>query len=193
MSATALVPLVPIVSAAQSVYERLVAISAGSLARLATIGLDPMVTEDFIAVFDDMLMAVPGSTPDSATSLVRTEGESMYAIAYLRYLTSLGLHELAEVVTPTVVALGSKSLGEYRRSQVEATKSEADHLAIAALAAVTGVPIAIVSVAAGPNPTVAVFPAGAAVSDAVVHLLLRPGHYDVLDPGDDTAAALATL
>jgi hypothetical protein len=193
LSASALPPLVPIVSAAQDVYERLIGLSAGALARFATIGLDPMVTEDFIGVFDDMLLAVPGSTPEVATAAVSTEGEAMYALAFVRYLTSLGMHEHAELVTPTATALGSPDLAAFRRSQVEATAAEADHVAIACLAAVTGIPIAIVSMSSGALPAVAVFPAGASASEAVVHLLLRPGHYDVLEPSDDTAAALAAL
>ncbi|KAA0146434.1 hypothetical protein FNF27_04333 [Cafeteria roenbergensis] len=185
-------------SQGKAVYERLVGLHAGAVPRLAAAGLEPLVVEDFAAAFGEMLMTLPGSDPDVATALLSADMDSMYLLVMVRYLASAGVAEAAHALAPLLAAeavsegggggggghgSGSGSAGSisaYRRGRVEGTSAEADHVAIACLSAVTGVPVAVVSLSASGSPGVTVFPAGASAESAPVHLLLRPGHYDVL-------------
>jgi len=192
-SSSALPSQQPIVSAPQAVYERLIALVSGSVPRLAAMGMEPMVVEDFAEAFEETLAALPGSDAVSAVEVLSLEAESMYVLTFLRYLASAGVQDHAGTLGPTLSALGAADVQAYRRGSVEATRSEADHVAIASLSAVTGVPVALVSLSGTGVPGVAVFPAGARASEAVVHLLLRPGHYDVLLPSAGTGAALDAL
>ena len=199
-SAVALPSTLPLATSAQAVYERLVGLHAGAVPRLAAAGLEPLVVEDFAAAFGEMLMTLPGSDPDVATALLSADMDSMYLLVMVRYLASAGVAEAAHALAPLLAAeavsegggggggggghgSGSGSAGSisaYRRGRVEGTSAEADHVAIACLSAVTGVPVAVVSLSASGSPGVTVFPAGASAESAPVHLLLRPGHYDVL-------------
>lgn len=192
-SVVALPSTLPLVTSAQAVYDRLVGLHAGAVPRLAAAGLEPLVVEDFAAAFGEMLMALPGSDPDVATALLSADMDSMYLIVMLRYLASAGVAESEAVLAATLAADSGESSGggggdgggggrvaAYRRGRVEGTSAEADHVAIACLSAVTGIPVAVVSLSATGSPGVAVFPAGASAATAPVHLLLRPGHYDVL-------------
>lgn len=182
----------------QAVYERLISVTEGSLARFnSRLGISSFIAEDFVGVFQSLLQGIPSAAAqwavggltdaeqaallEEAAAAVVGETDSQYATAYCRYVASTAVEELSDVVAPTVAAMGSKSVAEYRAQCVEATKAEADHLAIACFASLTGIPVAIVSLSASSAPSIAVFPSGASADDAPVHMLLRPGHYDLLE------------
>ena len=137
-----------------------------------------MVVEDFAESLGACLALVPGG---KGAEQAAGEGEGPYLVAMARYLSALGAMDSAAAILPTVLAMGEPSVEVFRQRHVEATRAEADHLAISCLASVTGIPVTIVSLSDSGEPAITAFPAGAGgPTDSVVHLLLRPGHYDVL-------------
>lgn len=129
--------------------------------------------------------------------------DSFYVLTYLRSLAALELKSHAEAegyaawldVLPPGAGGGCGSIDAFCSAHVEAVHCEADQLQVLALARGWGVTVRIAYVDAAPSgagasggsataPEIISFPDdGGADADAgrpVVHLLYRPGHYDML-------------
>jgi ubiquitin thioesterase protein OTUB1 len=145
-------------------------------------------------VFLDQFVWAVESAPSAAevVSRVRDESTGMYLVSYARYLTSGHLAARASEYAPFVP--DGASVDAFRRSEVEPMGRDAEHLQIVCLTAAIGVPARIAYLdrtieaertkGAPPAPARTYdFPSPAAADEAAaprVHLLYRPGHYDVL-------------
>jgi ubiquitin thioesterase protein OTUB1 len=98
-----------------------------------------------------------------------------YLVVYLRILTSAELKNSSEFYSNFIE---ERSLEEFCQLEVEPMYKESDHIHIIALTAALGVGVKVVYMDRGAG-SVHDFPED---SNPAIHLLYRPGHYDILYP-----------
>jgi hypothetical protein len=182
--------IVPVAGTPQEVYERLLCLANEARDVLLRVGFEPIVVDDFQEAFQEVLVGLPHFGVELATEPISSDMDAAYLMTFARYLASASVQEFSTELSPLLESLGEPDMAKFRRKHVEASSSEADHAVISCLAAFTGIPLAIVSLSSGGEPQVSVFPHGALPSECLVHLLHRPGHFDVLLPSRGTASAL---
>jgi ubiquitin thioesterase protein OTUB1 len=158
---------------------------APTLDALVAAGFPKLTTGDFFEVF---LQVVDGVGPDgnckTASDLETAFNDqelSDYTVMYLRLLTSLELQSNADFYQNFLDE--GRVLRDFCATDVEPMFVESDHIHITALTAATGirVRVAYLDRGANANATTHNFPDDGA-AEPKVHLLYRPGHYDVLYP-----------
>jgi len=108
------------------------------------------------------------------------EGTSNYLVVFLRLLTSKQLQIESDFYQNFLD--GGRTVAEFCSTEVEPMFRESDHIHIIALTAAMGVGVRVVYLDRGSSSEGAVphnFPEGGV---PLVHLLYRPGHYDILYP-----------
>lgn len=146
------------------------------------LGYERMTLEAFHEAFCDALRAVPGTSVASLESQF-ADHASMYFVYWIRLCTSFSVQARAEQFFPFIVALGFSDAKAFCTSQIEPVKVDADQLPIQALAEHMGWSIRIEYLDGGGGdlnhhdfgPA-----AGSGESRGAIHLLYRPGHYDML-------------
>jgi ubiquitin thioesterase protein OTUB1 len=146
---------------------------------LLAMGYPSFTLEDFHDTFIDVVDSTikPDATINTLLQTFRDQGLSDYVVCYLRIVTSGHLKANSDFYTAFIE--GAKTVSEYCSIEVEPMYKEADHLQISGLTAALGVPIRVTYMDRGIGGQVNEhdFPEG---TTPTIHLLYRPGHYDIL-------------
>ncbi|XP_049868459.1 ubiquitin thioesterase otubain-like [Pectinophora gossypiella] len=168
-------------------YEKFYEIAKNSKDTLVALGFSQFTVEDFYETFMEVVSRVgeqAGGSPDTLEE-VRTElhdkfnkqGYSDYIVVYLRLITSGQLQTQCEFYQNFIE--GPRTVTEFCRQEVEPMYKESDHIHIIALSNALNVGVRVKYMDRGEGSQVIAhdFPEGA---KPLVHLLYRPGHYDIL-------------
>ncbi|KAK7082365.1 OTU domain, ubiquitin aldehyde binding [Halocaridina rubra] len=145
---------------------------------LFEMGFPKFTTEDFNDMFMEVVTDLEGSgSIDRVEAIINDAGTSDYLVVYLRLLISAHLQKNAEFFSFFIE--GGRTVGEFCKQEVEPMYRECDHLHIVALTAALGVGVRVMYLDRGEGSSVVShdFPED---KDPVIHLLYRPGHYDIL-------------
>lgn len=147
------------------------------------LGFPSFTVEDFYDNFMDTLDKLKDEkSPINSQELIQLfndSGMSDYIVVFLRLLTSKQLQKDCEFYQNFME--GGRTVAEFCASDVEPMYRESDHIHIIALTAATGINIRILYLDRGSNKEASPhdFPEG---SEPIIHLLYKPGHYDILYP-----------
>ena len=144
------------------------------------LGFPAFTTEDFYDNFMDQVEAIGTENAADPVVLFNDQGLSDYLVVFLRLLTSMHLKKEAEFYQNFME--GGVSVNEYCAKEVELMYRESDHIHVTALCKETGIRVRILYLDRGCNKEASPhdFPDEGIESD--IHLLYRPGHYDILYP-----------
>jgi len=146
---------------------------------LFDLGFPQFTTEDFHDTFVATLEEVASSPSlELITSILNDAGRSDYLVVYLRLMVSAHLQKNRDFYAFFVD--GGRTIEEFCKTEVEPMYRECDHLHIVALTSSLEVPVGVVYLDRGDGETTDphVFPQSS--QTPVLHLLYRPGHYDIL-------------
>lgn len=147
---------------------------------LIKLGLPAVTIEDFFDVFLEVLNQIKHDeikTSDQLLDRFCEQATSDYIVVYFRLITSGYLQQNAETYTNFIV--GSSSIIDFCKTEVEPMYKESDHIHVVAITSALQVCTRIIYMDRGsvnahdfqdPSPK------------PRLHLLYRPGHYDVLYP-----------
>ncbi|XP_074064755.1 ubiquitin thioesterase OTUB1-like [Macrotis lagotis] len=159
--------------------QRFKVISAQSKEELVSQGFAEFAIEDFHDTFMDLIGQVESKQISRAELLASFNDQSTsdYLVVYLRLLTSGYLQRESEFFEHFIE--GEQTVKEFCQQEVEPMYKESDHIHIMALSQALSVSIQVeyMDRSEGGITNTHVFPEG---SEAKVHLLYRPGHYDIL-------------
>uniref|UniRef100_A0A2A4JQ76 Ubiquitin thioesterase n=1 Tax=Heliothis virescens TaxID=7102 RepID=A0A2A4JQ76_HELVI len=174
----------------KSEFDKFYEIAKNSKEILVALGFSQFTVEDFYETFMEVVQRVgeqAGGSPDSLDS-VRAElhdkfnkqGYSDYIVVYLRLVTSGQLQTENDFYQNFIE--GPRTVTEFCRQEVEPMYKESDHIHIIALSNALNVGVRVKYMDRGEGSQVSQviahdFPEG---SKPLVHLLYRPGHYDIL-------------
>ena len=149
------------------------------------LGFPSFTLEDFYDNFMDALEKVGPADPMTEKELSKTfndMGVSDYLVVFLRLLTSKKLQQEADFYQNFME--DGRTVVEFCNIEVEPMYHESDHIHITALCATTGIPCRVMYLDRGTQKEAVAhdFPDDKA---PLVHLLYRPGHYDVLYPKEE--------
>jgi len=162
-------------------WKRIQALVAGTKDQLLSQGFPKFTLEDFYDAFMDVVNRLGGDNKMSEEELYSTFNDSAtsdYLVVYLRLLTSGYLQKEADFYQNFLE--GDKTMQEFCQQEVEPMYRESDHMHAIALGSVLQVGIRVVYLDRGESsvaPPAHDFPEDC---QPIVHLLYRPGHYDVL-------------
>ncbi|XP_059055542.1 ubiquitin thioesterase otubain-like [Achroia grisella] len=168
-------------------YEKFYEIAKNSKEILVALGFSQFTVEDFYETFMEVVQRVGEYAGGSADSLdeIRAElhekfnrqGHSDYIVVYLRLVTSGQLQTQHDFYQNFIE--GPRTVTEFCRQEVEPMYKESDHIHIIALSNALNVGVRVKYMDRGVGSQVIAhdFPEG---SKPLVHLLYRPGHYDIL-------------
>jgi ubiquitin thioesterase protein OTUB1 len=174
----------------QAAYDSLLAHVDGATAALIALGYPESTTPDFLTVLAGYLrgLGAPGATVDaSVIAPLNDDGSdaAVYGLYALRLLTSLELRGPREdAYVPFVLGTSEAPTMElFCASEVETPAHDADQPQIMALATALRVRVVIAYLDASPGGMHELtLPDDSALPEPpvmTVHLLYRPGHYDV--------------
>jgi len=149
--------------------------------KLISLGFPPFTLEDFHDVFMEVVNTV-GKGPESEGELYRMFNEQSYSdfvVVYLRLIASAHLQEKADFYQNFIE--GDRTVSDFCHQEVEPMYKESDHIHIIALSTELNVGVRVRYMDRGDSSQVIAhdFPEGC---DVAIHLLYRPGHYDILYP-----------
>lgn len=147
---------------------------------LEKLGYPSFTVEDFHDQFISVVDSVRAGMPlEGLLNIVCDDGLSNYLVVYLRLITSCHLQRNQEFFQNFVD--GYDTIQDFCKVEVEPMDKESDHIHIIALTQALDlcVRVAYVDRAGGSDITYHDFPEG---STPQLHLLYRPGHYDVVYP-----------
>jgi len=149
---------------------------------MVALGMPAFTVEDFYDNFMDSLSRLSGDDKMSAEELDKTfndEGVSNYLVVFLRLLASKQLQKDGEFYQNFME--GGRTVTEFCATEVEPMYHESDHIHIIALCAAVDLKVRVVYMDRGQGEELALhdFPED---SSPTLHLLYRPGHYDILYP-----------
>ena len=135
-------------------------------------------------MLSDILGSVPSLTVDALERQLRTEDVSNYLIFLLRIITSGEVKQNADFFAPFILGLVDMSVDEFCAKCIDPMGEESDHVVLVALTNALRVPMRVVYVdgreGRGDLDVKDFVPDGCSSKDIHVHLLFRPGHYDIL-------------
>lgn len=163
-------------------YDKFRELALKSKDSLVALGFHKFTVEDFHDTFMEVIDKVGASTETSYTELHKLfneQGYSDYVVVYLRLITSGQLQREADFYQHFIE--GERTVTEFCHQEVEPMYKESDHIHIIAMSTAlgTGVRVRYMDRGAGTEVTAHDFPEDATPA---VHLLYRPGHYDILYP-----------
>ncbi|CAB4069175.1 OTUB1 [Lepeophtheirus salmonis] len=147
---------------------------------MATLGFpSETVLEDFYDNFMEALDKLETIDHKELVNMFNDQGVSDYIVVFLRLLTSMQLQKDADFYQNFME--GDQTVVDFCKSEVETMFRESDHIHVIALTAATSINVRILYLDRGSNKEASPhdFPDG---SMPKIHLLYRPGHYDVLYP-----------
>jgi len=175
--------------AAKIEYDRIMKIIKDSLGELIALGYPDYAIESFHEELVELLESLFQQTSDSLFGMFQEGGQANYVTWFMRVLTAGALKRDAERFLPFVEGLYF-DMDSYCKNEVEPMNKECEQLQIMALVEYLGISIEI-SYLDGRSfdatigvPKVKIPETDNAQSTNeqkfVVHLLYRPGHYDIL-------------
>lgn len=154
----------------------------GSLDYCLGAGYDKIAVEDPWEVFVAALetLGTPGASAAAVDELPADDWG--YLVCWARCCTSAYLKRNAEDFLPYISSHGS--IAEFCAQEVDPMAKDADHLQIKALSTYFGVPVCVVYLDQSQGDIAAEHREGGDATCPVptVHLLYRPGHYDLIYP-----------
>ncbi|XP_050498203.1 ubiquitin thioesterase otubain-like [Diabrotica virgifera virgifera] len=163
-------------------FELFFKLAEASKDALVSLGFQQFTVEDFYDTYIDVLRRLKDiDNIDEALkelySVFNDQGFSDYLVVYLRLLTSGQLQKEHEFYSCFIE--GDRTVADFCHQEVEPMYKESDHIhIIAACAALnTGVRVVYMDRGTGKICTEHDLPEGCTPT---VHLLYRPGHYDIL-------------
>jgi len=152
----------------------------GSKDEMVKLGMPEFTVEDFFDNFMDTLERLAGDDKMKLEELEETfnnEGLSNYLVVFLRLLTSKQLQVEGEFYQNFME--GGRSVAEFCSTEVEPMYKESDHIHIIGLTAAAGIGVRVIYLDRGTGDAAVPhdFPEG---SEPKIHILYRPGHYDIL-------------
>lgn len=165
----------------QREYESFKEIIAQSKLSLLSSGFSTVTLDDFHDTFMEVVnvLSKGASAQEQLFKLFNEQGYSDYVVVYLRLITSFQLQRDADFYQNFIE--GDRTIAEFCRQEVEPMYKESDHIHIIALSSALDVGIRVRYMDRGQSTEAIAhdFPEGSHVR---VHLLYRPGHYDILYP-----------
>lgn len=148
---------------------------------LLSLGFAAFTLEDFYDQFVGVLDRISDKEIKSKEDLLKAfndQGLSDYLVVFLRLITSGYLQKNAEFYSNFIE--GHATVKDFCSQEVEPMYRESDHIHIIALTSATEVAVQINYLdrsSSGEKVNVHNFPEG---STPRIHLLYRPGHYDII-------------
>lgn len=154
----------------------------GSKDEMFELGFPQFTVEDFYENFMETVDRLGGETKMSLRDLEDifvNESSSNYLVVFLRLLVSKQLQKDADFYRNFIE--GGGTVKDFCATEVEPMYRESDHIHIIGITAATGVGVRVIYLdrEQGDQGRVHDFPEGC---EPTVHLLYRPGHYDILYP-----------
>mmetsp|Transcript_36036 Transcript_36036/g.67103 ORF Transcript_36036/g.67103 Transcript_36036/m.67103 type:complete len:239 (+) Transcript_36036:57-773(+) len=151
----------------------------GALDVCTAAGYEKVAIEDFYEEFMASIdrMSIEGSSVSTAEAVMEECND--YLICWARVLTSAYLKQRAEDFSGFLTS--HSSIAQFCAQEVDPMNTEADHLQIMALSTFLAVPVTVVYLdrsdgSAAEHP----FAHDSTSPFSPVHLLYRPGHYDLI-------------
>ncbi|XP_076819296.1 ubiquitin thioesterase otubain-like isoform X1 [Clavelina lepadiformis] len=153
--------------------------ASNSFQKLMDLKYPSFTVEDFFENFISVVNSVKeGVSHTELLNTFREEGMSNYFVVYLRLITSCQLQSDSDFYQNFID--GGKTLVEFCKTEVEPMYLESDHIHIIALTSALGASVRVAYMdRGGDDLSFHDFPED---SQPTLHLLYRPGHYDVLYP-----------
>lgn len=163
--------------------DKFISITKESVLQLGKLGYPLVTTEDFYEIFLELLIKIKDGdikTSDQLEEQFCQQAISDYIVVYFRLITSSYLQRNAETFANFIVE--ASSIEEFCKTEVEPMFKESDHVHVVAIASALKVCTRIVYMDRGSSETVNAhdFPEQDQPVKPRIHLLYRPGHYDVL-------------
>lgn len=156
-------------------------IAKKSKEKLIALGFPQFTLEDFHDTFMEIVDVVGQGSPgqEELFRLFNDQSYSDYAVVYLRLITSGHLQEKQDFYQQFIE--GDRTVADFCHQEVEPMFKESDHIHIIALSTALKVGVRVRYMDRGDSSNVIAhdFPEG---STPAIHLLYRPGHYDILYP-----------
>ena len=171
-------------ASASAKYDAFLAVLRGSAATLGAQGYSEMVFEDYLEEAVELFEAA--RTCSRAELEAHAADETLWngIVFFVKLLAAAQMKGHRDDFVPFIEATTGLSLDAFCTTQVEAMWVECDHLQIVALAGALGLGVKVWYLdGAGGAINGHVFPEESSVGGgdgALVHLLFRPGHYDIL-------------
>lgn len=170
----------------QDELDKFIKFTKTSKDELIKLGLPSVTIEDFFDVFLEVLTSIKSGEIKNSDQLLERFCEqttSDYIVVYFRLITSGYLQQNADTFANFIV--GSSSIIDFCKTEVEPMYKESDHVHVVAITSALQVRTRIIYMDRG-SSTDSVnahdFPEQDLPSKPRIHLLYRPGHYDVLYP-----------
>lgn len=162
----------------QQEYTRFKQLAENSKEVLVSLGFQRFTIEDFHDTFMDVLKRIENNiTLDDLLKIFNDQGYSDYIVVYMRLLTSGQLQKEASFFASFID--GQRTVQEFCKQEVEPMYKESDHIHVISLTRNLGVGVRIQYMDRGIGGKVNThdFPED---REPRIHLLYRPGHYDIL-------------
>lgn len=160
-------------------YRRFKTVLQPAKDEMIALGMPAFTVEDFYDNFVDTVDAIGSgeTTAEGLLEIFADQGRSDYLVVFLRLVTSKHLQQNSEFFMNFME--GGKTVAEFCNTEVEPMYNESDHIHISALTEATGISVRVLYLDRGEADEVTShdFPDG---KTPLVHLLYRPGHYDVI-------------
>lgn len=171
-------------SCIQATYSSLLAKVKHSGDLLNSAGFEPICYEDFIDLLCEKLEGVREMTLDVLKNLFEEKMISDSFVMYSRFLTSAFLRINQERFEG--FAEGFATVVDFCKGEVEPMDRESEQMQIMAMAEVFQIRVCIVYLDRSDSDVCSqiVYPIDYSGPDFTIHLLYRPGHYDLLYPNN---------
>lgn len=163
--------------------DRFIKLTQQSKEELVQLGLPQFTIEDFYDVLLDVLNRIKNKSVDDSDKLLKVfyeQATSDYIVVYLRLITSGYLQRNADTFANFIV--GDISILDFCKTEVEPMFKESDHIHVVAITSALDICTRIVYMDRGTADLANThdFPDQDLPKKPRIHLLYRPGHYDVL-------------
>ena len=146
-------------------------------------GYDELVLEGPLEILLDLLES-DALTVEMLEKQLRTDEISNYIVFLMRIITSGEVKQHAEFFAPFILGMVDMGVDEFCAKCIDPMGEESDHIVLVALTNALRVPMRVVYVDGSANDghlDIKDFvPDGCSGDGISVHLLYRPGHYDIL-------------
>lgn len=164
--------------------DKFIKFTKSSKDELIKLGLPPVTIEDFFDVFLEVLLGIRDGQIKTSEELLerfREQTTSDYIVVYFRLITSGYLQQNADTFANFIV--GASNIVDFCKTEVEPMYRESDHIHVVAITSALQVCTRIIYMDRGSSvDTVNAhdFPEQDPPAKPRLHLLYRPGHYDIL-------------
>jgi ubiquitin thioesterase protein OTUB1 len=175
------------VSAATEELDRMKGFIVQSKEDLIEIGYAEFAIESFHDMFVELLEGLTSMNREALFSMFQEDGSGDYYTWYMRALCACSLRRNSDRFFPFIDDGMSRDMKAYCEREVEPMGKEVEQVQIMALAEYIGLGINIHCLDGRPfdaheGISEIKLPSNGAVHAITVHLLYRPGHYDILYP-----------